>query len=208
MKTPAVENPMCGNKRNEYVSALTIKEIHKLLKSAFEQAVKWELIEKNPCIYANVPKHKYNKREIWTAETLMYAIDVCDNEYLKLAWNLSFCASLRIGELLALSWDCVDISENAIEEGRSYLYVNKELQRVSKEAITQLNGKDVLLTFKCYIQIEIKWWRHQRGPGRFWTLTDQYGYRCVFSYYWWRPKRECRIIWRSILRKEEFECTA
>lgn len=76
MKTPAVENPMCGNKRNEYVSALTIKEIHKLLKSAFEQAVKWELIEKNPCIYANVPKHKYNKREIWTAETLMYAIDV------------------------------------------------------------------------------------------------------------------------------------
>lgn len=147
LKTPAVENPMCGNKRNEYVSTLTIREIHKLLRSAFEQAVKWELIEKNPCIYANVPKCKYNKREIWTAETLMYAIDVCDDEYLKLALNLSFCASLRIGELLALSWDCVDISEEAIEEGRSYLYVNKELQRVSKEAITQLNGKDVLLTF-------------------------------------------------------------
>ena len=49
---------------------------HKLLRNAFEQAVKWELMDKNPCIRATVPKHKGKKRDIWTAEQLMYAIEV------------------------------------------------------------------------------------------------------------------------------------
>lgn len=86
------------------------------------------MIEKNPCTYATVPKHKSQKREIWTAETLMYAMDVCEDERLKLAINLSFSCSLRLGELLGLTWDCVDISPEAIEENRAYVYINKETQ--------------------------------------------------------------------------------
>ena len=102
---------------------------------------------KNPCIYATVPKHKSKKREIWTAETLMHALEVCDNDRLRLSLNLSFSCSLRIGELLGLTWDCIDISPEAIEENRAYVYVNKELQRVTKEALKELDGKDVLLVF-------------------------------------------------------------
>lgn len=147
LKTPAVINPIFGKRLNETVGTSTIRDIHKLLRSAFDQAVKWELMEKNPCIHATVPKHKAKKREIWTAEQLMYAIEVCDDEFTKLALNLAFAGSLRIGELLGLTWDCVDISLEAIQEGRAYIYVNKELQRVSKEAVKELDGKDVLLIF-------------------------------------------------------------
>ena len=147
MKAPAVVNPMIGKRKNEYVSTSTIRDIHKLLRSCFKQAVKWELMEKNPCIYATVPKHKTKKREIWTAETLMYALEVCEDDRLKLAMNLSFSCSLRISELLGLTWDCVDISEEAIEENRAYLFINKESQRVSKSALKELDAKDVLLIF-------------------------------------------------------------
>lgn len=147
LKTPAVINPIFGGRMNEFVSTSSVRDIHKLLRNAFEQAVKWELMDKNPCLHATVPKHKAKKREIWTADTLMYAMDVCEDEFLKLALNLAFAGSLRIGELLALSWDCIDISPEAIAEGRAYIYINKELQRVSKEAIKQLDGKDVLLVF-------------------------------------------------------------
>lgn len=147
LKTPSVINPIFGKRLNETVGTSTIRDIHKLLHSAFDQAVKWELMEKNPCIHATVPKHKAKKREIWTVEQLMYAIEVCDDEFTKLALNLAFAGSLRIGELLGLTWDCVDISPEAIQEGRSYIYVNKELQRVSKEAVKELDGKDVLLIF-------------------------------------------------------------
>lgn len=147
LKTPAVINPMIGKRMNEYVSTSTIRDIHKLLRSCFQQAIKWELMEKNPCIYATVPKHKSKKRDIWTAETLMYAMEVCEDERLKLAMNLSFSCSLRISELLGLTWDCVDISEEAIEENRAYLFINKESQRVSKAALKELDAKDVLLVF-------------------------------------------------------------
>ena len=61
--------------------------------------------------------------------------------------NLSFSCSLRISELLGLTWDCVDISEEAIEENRAYLFINKESQRVSKAALKELDAKDVLLVF-------------------------------------------------------------
>ena len=147
LKTKAVINPLAGKSKNEYVSTGTIRDIHKLLRNCFEQAVKWELVEKNPCTHATVPKHKSQKREIWTAETLMYAMSVCDDDRLKLAMNISFSCCLRIGELLGLTWDCVDISPEAIEENRAYVYINKESQRVKKAALEALDGKDVLLVF-------------------------------------------------------------
>lgn len=61
--------------------------------------------------------------------------------------KLSFSCSMRLGELLGLTWDCVDISPEAIEENRAYVYINKETQRVKKESLKDLEGKDVLLVF-------------------------------------------------------------
>lgn len=54
---------------------------------------------KNPVIYATVPKYKSAKREIWTAETLMHALEVCEDDRLKLTLNLAFSCSLRMGEM-------------------------------------------------------------------------------------------------------------
>ena len=94
-----------------------------------------------------VPKYKASKREIWTAETLMYATEVCDDEILKVSMNLAFSGFLRIGELTGLTWDCVDVSPEAVEEGRAFIYINKEYQRVSREALKALDGKDIILSF-------------------------------------------------------------
>ena len=147
LKRRAVINPLNKTSRNEFVSSSTVRDINKLLRNCFEQAVKWELMEKNPCTHATVPKHKSQKRDIWTADTLMYALSVCEDERLKLAINLSFSCSLRLGELLGLTWDCVDISPEAIEENRAYVFINKESQRIRKESLNALDGKDVLLVF-------------------------------------------------------------
>ncbi len=129
------------------VSTSTVNEIHKMLRSCFRQAVKWGLIEKNPAIDATVPKHKAKEREIWTAEMLMKALDACDNKWLKVAFHLSFTATLRLGELLGLTWDCVEISEVAIEKNSAYIIINKEVERVSKKAIEELDAKEIILTF-------------------------------------------------------------
>ena len=38
----------------------------------------------------------------------MHALEVCEDDRLKLALNLAFSCSLRMGEMLGLTWDCVD----------------------------------------------------------------------------------------------------
>lgn len=101
-------------------------------------------MDKNPAYYATVPKYKSKSRDTWIGETISYALSVCDNIHLKLALNLTFAGPLRIGELLGLTWDCVDVSDEAIEENRAYIYINKELQRVTKQALMELGGKDGL----------------------------------------------------------------
>ncbi|MCD8053144.1 MAG: DNA topoisomerase [Lachnospiraceae bacterium] len=136
-----------GKKKNEFLTPSTVKNVHKLLRSCFEQAVKWELMEKNPCIYATLPKVTSAKGEIWTAETLFHAMEVCEDERLKLCMNLAFACSLRMGELLGLTWDCVDISPESRSEGTANIYINKELQRVNRDVLNALEKKDVVMVF-------------------------------------------------------------
>lgn len=149
LKTPAVHRitQKKNAKNTSYVAPPTVRKIHNVLRSAFHQAVKWELMEKNPAMYATVPKAETKKRDIWDAPTLFHAIEVCEDDRLKLAINLAFACSLRIGELLGLTWDCIDISPESFAAGKASVYVNKELQRVNKNAMKTLEKKDVLRVF-------------------------------------------------------------
>ena len=148
-KTPAVQQ-MCKKKyarETAFVTTATIKKVHNLLRSAFTQAEKWDLIEKNPARYATLPKHETKEREIWDAQTIFKAIELCKDPRLELCPNLAFSCTLRIGELLALTWDCVDISDESIQAGKASISITKELQRVSKKAMKALDSKDIITVF-------------------------------------------------------------
>ena len=133
--------------RNEYLTPHTVREIHKLLRNAFNQAVRWELMTKNPVEHASLPKEEHIPREIWTADILFKAINACEDDTLSLAMNLAFSCSLRMGEMLGLTWDCVNIEPEAIRNGNASIFVNKELQRVNREAFEKLDGKGVMRSF-------------------------------------------------------------
>lgn len=150
LQTEAVPRSAFGWKTirtGELVTPNTVRDVHKLLRNCFAQAVKWELMYRNPCINATLPKRQQKTRDIWDAETLFHAISICDDERLKLCLNLAFACTLRIGELLGLTWDCVDISPQSIARGEAHIQVNKELQRINKKAFKELDGKDVVLEF-------------------------------------------------------------
>lgn len=149
LKTPAVHKmtDRKSKKTNATVTPSTVRRVHSLLRSAFNQAEKWDLVDKNPARYATVPKAQPKEREIWDASTLFQAIECCEDERLKLCLNLAFACSLRIGELLGLTWDCVDISEESMMKNEASIYINKELQRVSKKVMKTLESKDIIYAF-------------------------------------------------------------
>ena len=134
--------------KDEYLPEQTRDKIHKLLSCAFKQAVKWEIIQKNPFEYSMHTRPKYNKRNIWTAEMIRKALDECDDGKLYVAINLSFACSMREGEILGLTWDNVHISDDDISRDDAYVYIDKELQRASKRSLETLDKKDVYYIFQ------------------------------------------------------------
>ena len=145
-KTP----PVCKRNRKpktEFVSNQNIEKIIKLLRCAFKQAVRWELIGKNPFDNVVLPKTEYKKRDIWNAETIRLALDQCTDNKLYIAMNLAFACSLRMGEILGLTWKNVHIEDENIATDNAYIYIEAELARASKQAIETLGEKDIYHIF-------------------------------------------------------------
>lgn len=135
---------------NKYVGPSVVDDAYKILRCAFGQAMRWEIIKKNPFELVEKPKFTYKKRDIWDADTIRKALDECRESKLYVAMNLSFACSLRIGEILGLTWDNIHISKREIAEDNAHLFVEKELQRVSTTAINILDKKDVIRIFPAY----------------------------------------------------------
>src|SRR5699024_60689 len=114
---------------------------------AFRQAVRWDMVAKNPFDDVLLPKKEKKRREIWTVEIIRKALDNCSDGKLFVAINLSFACSLRMGEITGLTWDCVHITDDDIARDDAYIIIDKELARVSQDAIQAIGEKDILFMF-------------------------------------------------------------
>lgn len=134
--------------KTEFLPPPTIEKIFKLLSCAFNQAVKWELVGKNPFQLSDaLPKTQYKKRDIWTPDIITQALNSCKDSKLYVAMNLFFACSMREGEILGLTWDMVHITEEEIANDNAYIDIKKELLRVSKRAMEKLDKKDIYYIF-------------------------------------------------------------
>lgn len=133
--------------KTEFITPVVIEKIIKLLKCAFRQAVRWDLIGKNPFEDSEIPKREKKSREIWNADTIRKALDNCSDGKLYVAINLAFACSLRMGEITGLTWNNVHISDENISNDDAYLNVEQELARVAQNAINAVGDKDILFVF-------------------------------------------------------------
>lgn len=129
------------------VSPSVIAKIHTVLRAALNQAVAWEYIPKNPAEYATLPDYTPEEVAVWSTEDMQTALSHCDDPILSLAMHLAVGCSLRIGEVLGLTWDCVHITDDSIQDGTANIFINKTLKRCNKEALAKLKRQQVLFTF-------------------------------------------------------------
>ena len=116
-------HPTCDKKP---LSAKTVKDIHGVLHQALEQAVTNGVLEKNPSNACKLPKIK--KKELVPLEdsqiqSFMEKIKGHPHEYL---YKITHFTGLREGEVLGLTWNCVDL-----DNGR--LTVKQQLRREQKK---------------------------------------------------------------------------
>ena len=101
----------------------TIRNIHLTLHKALEQAVKDDLIIKNPLKSVTLPRMHKKEIEILTPEEQKKLVLECTKHPWGMIVLLTLYSGMRMGEVLGLTWDTVNFDENIIK-------INKQLGRL------------------------------------------------------------------------------
>ena len=97
----------------------TIRKLHSFLSTAFNQAVKWEDLARNPCKGVILPKTHPKETQAMTADEAKALIKVCRTREDCVVFELALETGMRPGEYLALSWSDIDLKKRTIRVHRS-----------------------------------------------------------------------------------------
>ena len=116
------------NKNSPGLSPKTIRGMHVMLHKALEQAVKEELIKKNPTNDCTPPKVEKKEMKVIKPEQVGAYLQAAANHHVLPMFYLELTSGLRRGELLALLWTDLDPDRRTISVSKSVLGRKGELK--------------------------------------------------------------------------------
>jgi integrase len=135
-----------------------IEKVHALIRSSLNQAIRWDYLRgANPALAVELPKQKKTPRATWDEQEAKKALLLCTDPILQVCMYLALGCSMRIGEILGLTWECVHMEESLVLENNAYLTVEKELRRCSKtnlEALQEKGRDETFFTFPAWKKTE------------------------------------------------------
>ncbi len=96
------------------LSPRTVHHMHRILKQALAQAVKWELLNRNPCDAVDPPKVERTAMHTFDLPQTAELIDALRGTRMLIPALLAVLCGLRRGELAALRWHNVDLEAGQI----------------------------------------------------------------------------------------------
>lgn len=141
--TPALLQQLYTDLSETGLSNRSVHNTHRVLHRAFGQAVKWGLIQRNPCVATDPPRPKRTEMKTLTREQVATLLDGSSDERNHAIYLLAVTTGLRRGELLGLRWSDIDL------EGRR-LFVRRALQQTRNglefvEPKTSMSRRTVML---------------------------------------------------------------
>lgn len=149
---------------------------YKLINVMFNQAIKWELIDKNPNLKANKPKKEKTERRYYDLEQVHKLLSCLFNERIKYRTliTLALDSGMRRSEICALRWSDVDFDTNTIKINKS-LKVVKGV--VDEETTKTESSKREIIVSNATINLlkEYKEWQDNyiKEMGKKWIGTDR-----------------------------------
>lgn len=104
-----------------------LKTTHNQLSAIFNYAVRYYDLKENPCVKAgSIGKGQAEEMQFWTMEEFNQFIREDDNPESYTAFNILYYTGMRAGELLALTWNDIDLQNNTINIDKSYHRIGRE----------------------------------------------------------------------------------
>ena len=107
------------SKLDDGLASGTVRLMHGILHKALEQAVKWGAVPRNVCKAVTPPKPNSQEIRPLDAEQARRLLEASHGDRLEALYVVAVTAGLRVGELLGLKWEDIDLGIGTLHVKRT-----------------------------------------------------------------------------------------
>src|SRR4051794_15465540 len=113
--TPQQLSGLYGDRLAAGLSPRTVQFLHAVLHRALKQALRWDLVARNPADLVDAPRPKRPEIHPLTSEQVQALRSAAQGDPLEALYVLATMTGMRQGELLGLRWADVDLDGGRLE---------------------------------------------------------------------------------------------
>lgn len=125
--TPTMIRRVLSAKADAGLSATTVRHIHGMIRNVLGDAMREELLHRNPALAVRAPSVRQQERRALTVEEARRLIGTIRGDRLEALWVCALTVGLRRGELLGLRWCDVDFSAGTLTVRQTLLRAGGQL---------------------------------------------------------------------------------
>jgi len=110
------------------LSPLTVHHMHRVLREALQQAVRWQLLARNPVDAVRPPKVERKQMQTLDAEATVVLMEAARGTNLFMPILLGVLCGLRRGEITALRWRSIDLDRGQLSVTASTEQTNRGIR--------------------------------------------------------------------------------
>jgi integrase len=153
-------------------SASAVLLLHTFLCGLLDTAVREGMLATNPAKGATLPKRTRHVPVTWNrtqVQTFLKAVNARDDAVL---WSVFVHTGLRIGEIIALRWDAVDLERGTLTVRRTATRDHDGKRVILEGAKTKSSNRQVVLLKPCLAALK---WHRQITSGTDWVFPGPSG---------------------------------
>lgn len=137
---------LANGEKGKELSYSSKYDYYKIVNAMFNQAIKWEFVDKNPNLKAHKPKKDIVERKFYNLEQVNQLLSCLDNESIKYKAliRLALDSGARRGEISALRWSDLNFETRTLKIDNSLKVINGVVDE--KKAKTNSSNRIIFLS--------------------------------------------------------------
>lgn len=123
--SPQVVQAFLNQKHAGGLSPRTVSYLKAILRSSLNQAMKWDLVVRNVAALTTTPRTTRHEIQVLDPEQALLLMESMRSHRFEVLFVLAISTGLRLGEILGLKWEDLDLT-------RGTLRIERQVQRTGK----------------------------------------------------------------------------